>query len=1109
MSWITDPLNALPVVGFGPEIAAAARKGLPALREILKNPGARSFMDDAMRAGQRGGGPLPVGAADPLASAKTKIASYTKESAKVRPGQEAARHTETVERAAAFEAKKTKLLKAGLPLDEAVAKASTELRGKKTTRTLAEAIGFTDEEAAAFKDVIQNEAKSYEQVRLFTNDIERGRPSIFTKMKTNQLVTPAEATLLRRLFGDEVADASLALGRDVDELTRALEEAYGGGVIPIRRTVPVWKEAPIHEGGMLPLEDIGQSTTELAAIRRAQEEAYGVGARPISRMVPGAEAPPTGMPTPGMRPTEAGVLGQDLEPVLARQAAKDKAKMLKDLEKSYPVTPARQPFTTMERVMPGTQLGTEYAAKVSEPVYQAAKKPALATRIVDEILEIPRFFTGLYSLLDASVGGRQLRMLGTAFVGARKAGGKLPVSLQWPKPWARSYWDSTRLMFKTDASRAAYRAGLQADPTPIRIWHPDGHEDIPYGQLWQRAGGRLKEGEIDERVVSNILRKLPGFKQTAEGFELGLEAGHHSALKDELLSLAATGKKLTMKDVQALADATVALTGRGNLGKNLLADIATALGWAPRLRVAFWQSLFRLGHPNAKVRSLAARRVAGYIGTGLAMMGVADLTGAGKVTWNPLDTDFGKINIKGVRFNVWGPDVVAVRYLAQGIFGYAASPLTGKYEVDWKESLLRYARSGANPAVGLFIDWRTGKTYTGEPFNILDWQNRLPLAMQDIVDAFELKGGGLVGAAWGAIVSPFVAGGIGVQSYDRAEDKLARRYNEYVDQGKFGEDALYYADEEDLTKIANIQKFDDLTTLDTERNILTLMENDEVKAGIEQEYNLPDFAKRFNEGETALGPELMKRFREYKHDKHVAMDARTFGVDFGPESEDEKLLNAWMSINPHDPKYADPVTGQPDYDLIDADSEEAEAALMQSNPRLYQAVSEIISALDPELAEVEPTLEGALALRSDSYDFDRWTSDIKNQDQVADVLTLADRKNRELALQGYPNISMATVYNEVAAEHPEFSKQVIDDAYALRSGTRASKIYQNPERADFLLANQEALLAFFPDLYPEELLAEIGTGASSQAASTTPWWLEGEAQATSAGGTTPWWLQPD
>ncbi len=54
-SWILDPLNALPVVGWGPDILRAARAGVPALKTVLKNPAARSFLDDAMRAGARGG----------------------------------------------------------------------------------------------------------------------------------------------------------------------------------------------------------------------------------------------------------------------------------------------------------------------------------------------------------------------------------------------------------------------------------------------------------------------------------------------------------------------------------------------------------------------------------------------------------------------------------------------------------------------------------------------------------------------------------------------------------------------------------------------------------------------------------------------------------------------------------------------------------------------------------------------------------------------------------------------------------------------------------------------------------------------------------------------
>jgi hypothetical protein len=1075
---VTDPLNLAPGVGWGPEIVRAAKAGVPALRLALKKwPQASKFVDDLLRGGKgmRGGGPLPVGAIDPSESARAKMSAYLRESAGLTEEVKAARTLERGERTAAFVAEESRLLKQGLTQREATKAASAQYRGRYTERGLEEAIGFTDDEAAAFGRIVGEEAKPFERVRLYVDQPEVGRLSIFTKMATAQRLTDAEQTLVRRLFGDEVADAAMALGRDVDQLTKALEESYGGGVIPIRRTVPVWKEGPLYEGGLLPHE-LGQSASEIAAIRRAQEEAYGVGARPISRTVPLAERPPTGMPTPGVRRTEAAVTGVDLEPALAQQAAKDKAKMLKDLERAYPVTPRKLKPTTLEKVLPGAQLGTEYAAKIPKAVVKEAKRPAFATRILDEILEIPRFFTGLYSLLDASVGGRQLRLLATAFFGARRPAGRLPVSLRLPRAWGRSYWESTTLMFRSSKARAAYRQSLADDPTLIRVYHPEGVADEPFGQLWKRTGGRLKPDEIDERVVSNILRKTPGFKQTAEGFELGLEAGHHSALKNELLDLAVTGQKLTMKDVQALADATTALTGRGNLGKNLLADVVTALGWAPRLRVAFWQSLFRLAHPNPRVRSLAARRIAGYLGTGLTMMGVAEVTGAGEVTWDPRNTDFGKIKIKGIRFNVWGPDVVAVRYLAQGIFGMAVSPLTGRYKVDWQDSLMRYARSGANPAVGLFVDWRTGKTFTGERFDILRWQERLPLAFQDIVDAFELKGGGIPGVIAGAAVAPFVMGGIGVGAYDKAEDRLARAYNEQVDLGTFGPDALYYADAKDkegLVVPANIQKVSELVQLDDEREILSRLENDAVKAGIEEQYNLPALAKRFNEGETTLGAEIMRKFREYRHDKHVSMEGRLWDVDFGPDSPDEKLLDAWMSVNPHDPKYADPVTGRPDYYLVDKDSDAAEAALIKANPRLAAAVGESLAAIDPELGKMEPVLEEALGLRGDLYDKPRWTGITPEKQHEIEKLQFAVGQFRDrLAAAGLDPGPVTVSQYQDAARQASLDPGLAFVAWPLRGGDTEARA-QNPEYQKFLFDHQGKLGVFFPELYGSRAMLQF------------------------------------
>ena len=59
-SWVLDPLNVLPVIGWGPDIMRAAKAGRPALKALLKKtPQAKAWLDDAIRAGERGGPRVP------------------------------------------------------------------------------------------------------------------------------------------------------------------------------------------------------------------------------------------------------------------------------------------------------------------------------------------------------------------------------------------------------------------------------------------------------------------------------------------------------------------------------------------------------------------------------------------------------------------------------------------------------------------------------------------------------------------------------------------------------------------------------------------------------------------------------------------------------------------------------------------------------------------------------------------------------------------------------------------------------------------------------------------------------------------------------------------
>jgi hypothetical protein len=87
-SWVLDPLNVLPVVGWGPDIMRAARKGAPALRAALKRaPQAKAWLDGAIRAGGRGIAPVTSEPSDAL----TRLAAIVKRQKPLRAETEIAK----------------------------------------------------------------------------------------------------------------------------------------------------------------------------------------------------------------------------------------------------------------------------------------------------------------------------------------------------------------------------------------------------------------------------------------------------------------------------------------------------------------------------------------------------------------------------------------------------------------------------------------------------------------------------------------------------------------------------------------------------------------------------------------------------------------------------------------------------------------------------------------------------------------------------------------------------------------------------------------------------------------------------------------------------------
>lgn len=221
-------------------------------------------------------------------------------------------------------------------------------------------------------------------------------------------------------------------------------------------------------------------------------------------------------------------------------------------------------------------------------------------------------------------------------------------------------------------------------------------------------------------------------------------------------------------------------TGRGSLGPlNRAAPLLNGVFFSPRfmmsrvqmLNPAFYMSL------DPATRKIAARAMVKFVGTGIGILSLAKLGGA-LVEDNLLSSDFGKIRIGNIRWDIWGGFQQWVRFTAQMIMGEYKSTSTGEVRLlsrdkfpfldrlDWA---FKFFQGKLAPAPAFVADLLRGQTLLGEELRISEeaMDRLVPIYIQDIVDAVKESG---VGAAAGVAVPAFF--GVGTQAFSPREKKV-------------------------------------------------------------------------------------------------------------------------------------------------------------------------------------------------------------------------------------------------------------------------------------------------------------------------------------------------
>ncbi len=445
-------------------------------------------------------------------------------------------------------------------------------------------------------------------------------------------------------------------------------------------------------------------------------------------------------------------------------------------------------------------------------------KPPLRRRILDEILELLKVRQVFMTVLDVSFGFRQ-----AAKLGARN-----------PKEWVKGMkWGFKTI--RSEADGLAMDAAQRADSRIVTMVTPDGIEEIPFGRIQTESADILRPVpgtpaaeaagvlEREESAITNKLSRLWGIKQSQQSFVVALNKMRGDVLWKWIKMAETQGRPITPEFVRDMGNLLNRMTGRGELGKNWIAKALKQLGFAPGYRISGPQTLMQLasrGKPHsAFIRRQAAENLAAWFGAGISLMGMAKATGAADALGlDPFSSDFGKIRIGPVRYNIWGTDTVLARHIAQFAWEKRRDPLTGESKVSMGDVFWRYVRSGADPNVGTAVDLATGKNFLGDPAGF-DWptlkrevESSFPLGLQDVKDILDEDGWihSLAGI-------PFALGGVGISAYESERQRLAAAYNQHVEAGDFGPDAPLYKDVgTTVERRDNINKFDDLKGLSGE-----------------------------------------------------------------------------------------------------------------------------------------------------------------------------------------------------------------------------------------------------------------------------------------------------
>jgi len=597
-----------------------------------------------------------------------------------------------------------------------------------------------------------------------------------------------------------------------------------------------------------------------------------------------------------------------------------------------------------------------------------------------------------------------------------------------PQIWGRGSWAGVRSFFSEKFARIENVAMLKEQADGIL---PKTLDIVEFGAAGPFAAR-------PEPFMSRFVRYIPGIKHSEQAFAVtGNRMRRDLSLNYIKRWTKNVGRELTEAETDELGRVVNYLTGRGPVPRQL-AYVLTQVLYSPRFLTSKPAFLVKMVDPRTPnhLRKMMAEELVAFVGTGIGILSLLKLSGAADVEINPLSSDFGKIKVGKMRFDIWGGGQQLVRYTAQLITGQRKTLGTGELmDAERKWIAARFMMSKLSPQAGIPLDIWRGESYMGEEIEpepgaikTQIWNRMGPLAIQDIVEAVREEG--LKGLA----ALPAL-GGVGVLTFETPGEKIARLAKERhgVDWAKAGKTERLRLEEDPEIAAARQEQLEAAAKWGASASLELRQEHTEFEKNFAEYLTRPDMT---------LG-EASGQYRDYVQKQAAKNEERWKDApEQDPRSELDRKVDEF-----HAEEY--PSWG------TEAERDawyQNRAAMRAADPDLDAALLDlaILRFKDPTVRDFVRRYEEAEALRHQYYQIPRFSAlSLEDGNRVGDIL----REAQSLVELGKVGSLRAALYMIIERDG------VADElAYVALYPQR----FQNPERRQFRHEHADELAVFEP-----------------------------------------------